>query len=199
MENQTNDTILDDNHYEQENNRVGFGRRLGAYLLDILFTILAGIMLGSFIGEALVSVFGQQDQEAIDNMSTVYRDLGLDIDIETLMNTITQTGVSASLIGILLFVLEGISGQSIGKMLLNIHNTDVDGNPAGPAKLWLRAALKYGSNMASILGGLVGISLIALLGSLWGIVIFFGCFAVLGSGKQALHDIMAKTVVSYKK
>ena len=36
------------------------------------------------------------------------------------------------------------------------------------------------------------------VGQVWGLVIFIGCFFVLGAKRQAIHDLIAKTAV-FKK
>jgi len=50
----------------------------------------------------------------------------------------------------------------------------------------------------SLIGGLIGLSFIGSIGSLWGFVIFVGFFFAFGDKKQTIHDMIAKTVVTYK-
>ena len=95
------------------------------------------------------------------------------------------------------FILEGALGQSPGKMILQITNVSVDGR--NDAKLlWLRATLKYGSTLLSLIGGLLGIAIIGSVASLWGFVVFVGYFFALGDKKQTIHDLIAKTIVIKK-
>ena len=83
---------------------------------------------------------------------------------------------------IFFYVLEGFTGQTPGKMILGITVANMNGEKASIDKLLLRAFIK-------ITGSFVGII---------GLIIFVGCFLVLGEKKQALHDIICKTAV-YKK
>ena len=83
---------------------------------------------------------------------------------------------------IFFYVLEGFTGQTPGKMILGITVANMNGEKATIDKLLLRAFIK-------ITGSFVGII---------GLIIFVGCFLVLGEKKQALHDIICKTAV-YKK
>jgi uncharacterized RDD family membrane protein YckC len=63
-------------------------------------------------------------------------------------------------------------------------------------KRWL---LKNMSSVIGILNLIMLSPVLDLIGSIIGIVIFIGCFFVLGDNKQALHDILAGTAVFRKK
>lgn len=185
---------LDGILFEETNSgRVGFGRRLGAYLLDMLVIMILGSFVGMLIGEELTTIFFSD--QVVENHAAQFESLGLGNFIDGLLNIIS--GISIT--GLILVVMEGVLGQSIGKMLLKIVNTNVDGTKASRTKLWLRSLLKYGASIFSLVGGLVGITFLGSIGSLWSLVIFVGFFFALGDKKQTIHDMISKTVVSYKE
>jgi len=185
-----------ENNMNMYDERVGFGRRLGAYLLDLLGIIILGSIINVVAGEFLVQLFfGAQLAEA-EIAAAQFEGMGF--DYMALMTQVTKMSAGTSIATLLLFVMEGIKGQSIGKMILQIENTNANGTEAEPKVLWTRTSLKYGSTLLSLLGGLVGLSFIGSIGSIWGFVIFIGFFFALAEKKQTIHDMIAKTVVSWK-
>jgi len=181
--------------------RVGFGPRLGAYLLDFLFIIIAGVMIGLAIGDLIAPViFGGQiaEMEAqfamMEQLNGGYNKLPFDIYgfVYKMMNIAAGTTIA----GFVLMVMEGAFGQSVGKMLLKIRNTDIYGNRAEPKALWIRSLCKYGSSILGIIAGTTGIAVIGTLGSIWSLVIFVGMFIVFTDNRQTIHDMIAKTVVA---
>lgn len=193
-EEQLDEIVLD----QQENERIGFGRRLGAYLLDFLFVMIIGAIISSIAGKELAELFFAQNLEDVNQSAEAYESLGFDIDMVGVLTSIVQFSSGATLGTLLFFLLEGTMGQSAGKILLNIVNTDIDGSKASAGKLWLRSFLKYGSTIISLIGGIVGISILGVLGSFWGFIIFIGFFFAFSDKKQTIHDMIAKTVVSRK-
>jgi len=49
-----------------------------------------------------------------------------------------------------------------------------------------------------LLGAVPGLHVLGLLAPAAGIIVFIGCFLVLGDKRQALHDVAAKTAVFRK-
>lgn len=76
-----------------------------------------------------------------------------------------------------MFILPGVSGQSIGKMITGIRIVSVDGTPASPRAVLLRNSAGY---LFTLLTGGLGF-LISLFGT---------------SGR-ALHDYVGGTIVVY--
>jgi uncharacterized RDD family membrane protein YckC len=176
------------------NERVGFGTRLGAYLIDTLIVLVVGSIIGLLIGDHLVPiVFGEQLEE-FNSMEEQFSEFNFDFMGLLMKFFAVMAGIP--IVTIILFILEGSLGQSIGKMMLRIVNTNVDGSRANAGKLWLRSFLKYGSSLLSIVGSVLGLTLFGWIANLWGIVIFVGFFLVFLDNKQTIHDMIAKTVVS---
>ena len=191
---QLDEMLMKENSPHSKNERIGFGRRLGAYMLDVLIVMVCGTIVGLIIGDQLYPLFfgkqmGQFNQlsDQLGGKFTVFFQKMMEI----------TSGISVT--GLILFILEGAFGQSFGKWILKIINTNVDGSPASPSQLWLRSFLKYGASILSLIGGYTGIIYIGWIGSLWSFVIFIGFFLVFTDNKQTIHDMLAKTVVSRKK
>ncbi len=183
-------------HMNMYDERVGFGRRFGAYMLDLLIALVFGGFIAALVGEDLAHTFFADQLTEADGAMAMFA--SSDVDVEAFMLKTFGYSAAVSLIVVILFILEGALGQSAGKMLLQIVNTNVDGTKPDAGKLWLRAALKYGNTLLSLIGGLAGLAFIGSIGSLWGFVIFVGFFFAFGDKKQTIHDMLAKTVVSRK-
>jgi len=185
-----------ENNMNMYDERVGFGRRFGAYMLDILIALVFGGFIASLAGEDLAQTFFAAELGEADSGLAMFA--GSDIDIEAFRLKIFGYSAGMSLMIVIFFILEGALGQSPGKMVLQIVNSNTAGTKLDASKLWLRAALKYGSTLLSLIGGIVGLSFLGTIGSLWGLVIFIGFFFAFGDKKQTIHDMIAKTVVSRK-
>lgn len=179
---------------ETQHERIGFGTRLGAYLLDGLVVLILGSIVGLLIGEMLSNLFFSEQMDQFDQLYDLLGD-----GYEGFIEKMIAISAGVSLTGLSLFFMEGALGQSFGKMMLGIINTNVDGSKAAPSKLWMRSFLKYGASILTLIGGVIGVSFLGSIGSLWSLIIFIGFFFVFGDNKQTIHDMIAKTVVSYKE
>lgn len=166
-----------------ESSRVGFGPRLGAYLIDGVLAGIIGAVLGTIAGASLGALFFGDG------------DMG---PLAAVIGGALGTVAGMFLAYIIFMIMEGLTGQTPGKMILKIQVKNQDGSQAGTGALMLRALLKNINYVLSILAGVTGVLLLASIGQLGGLVIFIGCFFVLGAKKQAIHDLIGKTAV-YKK
>ncbi len=172
-------------------NRTGFGPRLGAYLLDlVLVGIISAILApiigfgGAAAGASMGSASG--DFEAATGAATGF------------LGGLMAAMAAVYVIGVVWFLLEGLTGFTIGKLIVGIRIGNDDGTKAGIGKLMLRYVIKNISFLFGMLAFASGVRFLNNLGSLLGLIIFIGCFFVLGAKKQAFHDMIAKTAV-YKK
>lgn len=178
---------------DNNSNRIGFGPRLGAYLIDMVFNGIIGSIIGMALGATLVGMFfGSQAATGSAEGDALVGGIG------AIMGGMIGTIAGIYLMSLVLFIMEGITGQTPGKMLLKIKNKSDDGSAAGAGALWIRAFLKYIGAILALLAGVTGVAIIGTIGSLASLIIFIGCFFVLGQKKQAIHDLIAKTAV-YKK
>lgn len=173
--------------------RIGFGRRLGAYLIDLVAALIGGGAIGMFAGASLAALFfASEMNEGIEEAEA------LGGGMVALLGGMLGTFAGAMLIILFIMLLEAITGQTIGKMMLGIKNGDEDGALAGSGKLITRAAIKYISTITALLAGLTGVVMIGTLGSFLGFAVFIGFFFILGEKKQGFHDMIAKTAVFNK-
>lgn len=176
--------------------RIGFGTRFGAYLIDTLTVLILGSIIGLLIGDQLAPIIFGEQLEEFNSMEDQFGEIDFDFMGLIMKFFALMAGIPIVTIG--LFVLEGAIGQSVGKMMLKIVNTNVDGSKADPGKLWLRSFLKYGSSILSLVGSILSLTLFGWIANVWGVVIFIGFFLVFMDNKQTIHDMIAKTVVSNK-
>ncbi len=171
-------------------NRIGFGRRLGAYVIDLLIVIGLAYIVASISGtffEKFVDFSKFTDEQAFFDANP------------TLWLLFVIIPIPAVLMSFIYNLIEGFTGNTPAKYLLGIKIGNQDGTKASQGKLMGRFAIK---NISSIIG-LIAIALMAstlnIIGSVLGFVIFIGCFFVLGESKLALHDMIAKTAVYWRK
>lgn len=153
--------------------RVGFGPRLLALILDmVIIFVLVGI-IGAITGT------GREFEPQNFSFS----------DASKFMNPL-------QVIIVLLYTsMEFLLGATPGKMILKMKIKGVSGKNAPLSILLIRWLIKQSGNILSFLFVLLHIQVLWALQSLAGLIIFIGCFFVLGKNKQALHDILAKTAV----
>jgi len=171
--------------------RIGFGRRLGAYLIDIVFIIGSSFILASLFGDFFERFvdFSKVTDEQLAQMDALPGNFG------DIMLTI---GAAAGIFAFLYNLVEGLLGYTVGKLMLGIQIGNQDGTPADTGKLMLRFAIKNSSSIIGLIGMAAMVSLINSIGSAIGIVVIIGCFFALGEKKLALHDLIAKTAVFRK-
>lgn len=173
--------------------RIGFGKRLGAFLLDIVISGAGGFAIGIFAGTALAALFFSADMvegtEEAEAMAS---------GIVGMLGGMLGTIAGMMLIFLLIMLLEAFTGQTFGKMILGIKNGNDDGTSAGIGPLLTRALIKYIGTIMTVLAGITSVAMLSSLGSLAGFIVFIGCFFVLGDKRQGFHDMIAKTAVFNK-
>jgi uncharacterized RDD family membrane protein YckC len=164
--------------------RIGFGPRLLAALIDAVAISAAGLLAGSglarAIGLPLAGTLGDGGSELAALAAVVWTLAGLAVCV------------------FLYSLIEAFTGASPGKMLLGLKVGLEDGRRAAPAVYALRWAVKFSGSLLGLLGAVPGFYLLGLLAPAAGLVVFAGCFFVLGDKRQALHDLAARTAVFRK-
>jgi len=173
--------------------RIGFGKRLGAFCLDVVFVWvlawLGGTTIGGMLGLASGAALGSTMTTAADSAAAAMAAVG------GIFGAIFGFIVAAFLIGTVYFLIEGFTGYTLGKLILGIRVASDDGTAAPLTKLLGRYVIK---NIAYVLGlaaALTGVRVLATLGNLGGLIILVGCFFVLGMKRQAFHDMIMGTAV----
>jgi len=179
-----------------EEKRVGFGKRLGATLLDGLIVGLIAVIVSLALGSTLdtyVDGLITKQLEEIPNAADM-PELAINM-----MRYGIMFGVVAGGLGLLLSLVELFMGASIGKMILGIAIAKENG-ARGNITVWgIRWILKQSSGILSFIGTILAIKAISNISSVIGLAYLVGCFFVLGVKRQALHDTISKTAVYEKE
>lgn len=175
---------------QPEDFRVGFGRRTGAYLIDMLIYI--------FILVLAMKLFG-----LLDEFANVFSSMGeLSSNPEEMQEYMKDLNMRLyPLVLVIVFAyysMEIFFGQTLGKMLLGIKIANADRTQASLKTLSIRFLAKYFNYFLLLLYVISKLELFSILQSIFGIVIFIGCFLVLSASRMALHDRIARTAVYYK-
>lgn len=178
--------------------RIGFGRRLGALLIDavIIAVLAAGVytiahdpfehLLSTRISHQL-----QEQSVALSELNNEQADA-----ITGFATAGIVWGFIAGAIALIYSLLEIAYGATLGKMALGIKIASADATNASTGTLATRWFIKSGlSSLLNLLGTLTAASILSTLSTIVGVVIFIGCLFVLGANRQALHDMIAKTAV----
>lgn len=172
--------------------RIGFGRRLGAYIIDIIFILGIGYILSSLYGNFLENYidFSQISEEQLGQMHKFYGNFA---------DVMLTFSISLPLAAFIYNIIEGFMGYTLGKLMLGMQIGNADGTSADIGKLMLRYVIKNISTLVGLIGIALMASTINTISSALGFVIIIGCFFALGEKKLALHDMLAKTAVFIKK
>jgi uncharacterized RDD family membrane protein YckC len=171
--------------------RIGFGPRLGALLIDCLLVGVLVAVLGGIIG----GMFGAAAGGGGAAMSTGTGPDATAAAMGGVFGALAGMLIAAAVLGLAYFLIEGFTGYTLGKLMLGIRIANADGTQAPVSRLLLRWAVKNNNFLLTVLAAASGVRFLATLGSLGGLVIFVGCFLALGASKQALHDRICDTAV----
>lgn len=174
-----------------EVSRVGFGTRLGALLLDAVIISGISFVLAPILGGFLGAAAGAAAADASSDAAVAAAAGGI-------LGTLVALMVVLPLIYVVYYLIEGLTGITLGKLILGIKVANQDGTAAPTGTLITRWAVKSSGNILTALGAILGVAILGTIGGIVGLVIFIGCFMVLGAKKQSLHDMVAKTAV-FKK
>jgi len=150
--------------------RVGFGARFLAALIDIVAMLIVLSILGTLFG---VSAFSMGAGEG-----------GFSI-----------LAVILALVPLSYSATEIFNAATPGKQLMKLKIKNEDGTDADQSVLQKRWAIKYSGSLITLIGTITTVSLFATVGGLVGLIIGLGCFMILVEGKQTLHDKISKTAV----
>jgi len=162
--------------------RVGFGRRLGAFLIDyLIFSLLITIVMfltGKIDDLMSLSASGSFDLGEIAKASESIAPLVL-------------------IVSLVYYSLEAFVGFTLGKLTLGIRIASADQKPATLTQLMIRFAIKNINVLLSLIG--LAVSFVSTIGTYLGFGVFVGYFFVLRKKKQGFHDSIAGTAVYYNE
>ncbi len=177
-------------------NRIGFGKRLGAYLLDFVIVgalgaLASGVVDNLFPGAVERALAEQMSDPRMRDPKVAEGAAGM----MSFMSWVVRWSIAMGFISLLYGLCEALRGWSPAKLALGLRIADEAGNPAPVGTLLIRYLIKYSGTVVAVAGVLTGISTLDKVGQMIGIGIVLGFFLVLTSARQALHDKIAGTVV----
>ncbi len=172
--------------------RVEFVPRLMAALVDGVVILIAGGVAGGTLGAMLGIGAGAATGIATQGEGAMAPAAAAAVGFAGGMM------IGFALVAVLYSLIEAFTGASPGKMIMKLKIGTEDGRTAPLSTYLTRWAVKYSSQILGALAIITGISVLSQIGSLAGLVIFVGCFLVLGAKRQAIHDMVARTAV-FKK
>ncbi len=173
--------------------RVGFGKRLGAFVLDFIFLAIISfvIMIMTGVFDELMSMVEKISHDGTFDLSFMQN---IEEDYPALKTTVLWSTVT----GLLYWSLEGLTGSSPAKHILGLMVASENRTKASPQQLWSRFVYKNLNIIFSLLYLFSATSAFEILSSLLGFVFFVGCFLVLSVKRQGFHDMLSKTAVFHK-
>lgn len=164
--------------------RVGFPRRLGAYIIDyLIITLLITIALFAT---------GQMT-ELIESIKY----FGQSLDDAYIQKVALGIVPVAGVITLFYFSSELFFGASLGKLMLSIRIGNDDRNLASFPKLLARYIIKNIGVISSLVGYAIAYVSIDASGDFLQIIVYFGFLFTLAARKQAFHDMLSATAVYY--
>jgi uncharacterized RDD family membrane protein YckC len=171
--------------------RIGFGRRLGAYIIDNVFVCLLIVIIAAMTGVA---------ERMMDFVGSDFSIFVNPEKMEELNLFIIKNFTPLTLaITFIYYSLEIIFAQSLGKMLLGMQIGNANEKFASYPKLLLRFVCKLSSNIFTLLYLITSLTIFSeTFSTICSFLFFVGCFFVLGARKQGFHDMIAGTAIYFK-
>ncbi len=174
--------------------RVGFGPRLGAFIIDsFVITILASILMALLMENTFSAFIKGQLTEAIMNTAGNHH-----FTPQEAYDEMMRVSLFIAHFSTLYMITEAFFGATPGKMILGIKIGTQDGKAGDIWVYFPRFAIKNGSVLLELIGRISGFTFLNSIAGLAGMVILFGCLFILGEKRQALHDTLARTAVFRK-
>jgi len=170
-------------------NRIGFGPRVCALLIDFALVMVASFLFGGTIGALFGAAGGAAGGATVTGPGSEAAVLG------GISGGMMGAMLGMYLISVLYALVEAFTGASPGKMILKIKIANVDGTEAASDVYLKRFGIKNVGSILGLVAAITGIELLGTIGAVLGMIIFLGMFLVFGANKQALHDVLAKTAV----
>lgn len=173
--------------------RVSFGKRLGAFIVDLIFLGIVGTIVASATG--FIELMMDLGREA--QMSGQLFMSPEDMPAEAI-SEITTASIYVSLSFLVYWLLEIFLSASFGKLVLGLKIGSAERTEANMQQLIIRFVVRHIGLILSILGSITAVELLGSLSSLGTLIFVIGSFFILSNKRQAVHDIAGKTAVYHK-
>ena len=177
-------------------NRIGFGPRLGAYVIDIIFVWILASLFSAMVPSLLADAAQKQVDATVSSnpmVASVYTG-----EMLKMLISVIRVALFVNLARLIYFSTEIFLGASVGKLLLGLKIVSVDGTDASTGVLFGRYLLKHIGKVCTVMSLICLPALFNASGSLFGFVIFVGCFFAAGDRHQTIHDMLCRTIVVKK-
>ena len=175
--------------------RVGFGPRFGAILIDVVLILVLAVLLAPLaakIGSATVNTssftadLSAEEREAAEALGGLF-------------GAIVGIVIGFVVASFLYNLVEAFTGGSLGKHILGLTIAHESGQK-GNLSLWLmRWALKNIGYILSFITLLLGINFLDTAIQIINLIILLSALMMLAQHRQALYDKISKAAVFYKK
>jgi uncharacterized RDD family membrane protein YckC len=176
-------------------NRVGFGLRLGAYVLDFVILAVVSILVRAQVAALFPDAYQQALAKALSGPGM---DAAKIASARPFIEASTQWTLTISMLGVLYGLIEGFTGASPGKLILGLRAVDQSGQRASVGNLLVRYLVKYSASLLALVGMVAVSSVIQNVSQIVALIVIVGCFLVFGKARLALHDRIAGTAVLRK-
>jgi len=172
----------------QSPERIGFGPRLGAFLIDsFLMAFLVSILVSLFMPEHMAVFTHGRYLDILTGTG--------DAPSPEVMRSVWRVSSFMAHISMLYMLIEGFTGATPGKMALGLKIGRPDGTRGDQALYLTRYLIKNSPSLLNLLATTLGVGLIGSLSGIAGMVVLMGGFMMLSPDRQALHDRIAHTAV----
>jgi uncharacterized RDD family membrane protein YckC len=176
-------------------NRVGFGLRLGAYLLDFVGVAVVAVLVRGPVGALFPQAIEQLLAEQLNKPGV---DPATMAGARPFMEAMTHWAVALGLVTVLYGLIEAFTGRSPGKLLVGLQIVDQSGQRASVGNLLVRYLVKHSGSLVAVVGSVMASKVVQNMSQALGVIVVIGCFLVFGKARLALHDRIAGTAVLRK-
>jgi uncharacterized RDD family membrane protein YckC len=166
--------------------RAGFLIRAAAAALDAAIGLAATLLLSSSIGlffarRAVVTLH-------IGDPHTLWKG-----PLPFILGAIGEVVYLMPFIFLLVWILDPLTGATLGKRVFRLRVRATDGRPASTARRWYRCALQTAGLWGFTIALLAGSWQLAAIATVAGAIVLVGSFAAAGPSSLALHDRLSGT------
>jgi uncharacterized RDD family membrane protein YckC len=178
--------------------RASFGKRLLAFVIDVLIVVVASLFLALAMYMAGIKWSLVQPKD-VASISALYQQLGINTStIRTVIDLVGAYSVSTIVATLLYMGIEATTAATPGKRIVGLVVTRIDGRP-GDTALWTRRVIvKHLSTILAVIAVIPELSLFSGIGFFYSMLFYVGCFFALGEARLAMHDRILQTAVMPK-
>jgi uncharacterized RDD family membrane protein YckC len=167
--------------------RVGFGSRLGAYVIDLV--VIWG--LAAVTSRALSGLFPHAVEMTLASRPVPPGSPAAG----PMMEMFVRWAIAGTVVTTAYFLLEGLLGRALGKLILGLRIAGDNARRAPVTRLLARGVVKTAGAWVKLLALSTGVTALSRGGDVVGLIILGGCLLALWPRRQALHDLIARTAV----